>query len=206
MEDLEITSTTSDEDETTDLSSTSTKKRSVSNLAVTNIKDGQRVGRKYLLTVVEWDNTDNGGEANARQILGQRVEDSSIEFNPDIETTTDILGNNYTDVNKTQPQQDLDASFIKGSAFYEYLVKNALENNNSAYNGTFDVYIISAYLGDSTSSYHAVKHANCTITISNIGGSDWLDTSISVYFSNDLTVGTVDALNDTFKFTAKTSE
>ena len=41
-----------------------------------------------------------------REILGRRTEDSSIEYNADIATSTDILGINYTDINKTQPQQD----------------------------------------------------------------------------------------------------
>ena len=52
-----------------------------------NLDAGQRAERKLLITVAEW----MEGSTQTREILGTRTEDSSIEYNPDIETTTDIL-------------------------------------------------------------------------------------------------------------------
>ena len=49
-----------------------------------------------------------------RTIMGKRTPDSAIEYNVDSETSTDILGYNYTDVNKTQPQQSFDPHLILG--------------------------------------------------------------------------------------------
>ena len=69
-----------------------------------NLSAGQRAERKLLITVAEWQE----GNESVREVLGTRTEDSSIEYNADISTTTDILGNNYTDINRTQPQQDFD--------------------------------------------------------------------------------------------------
>ena len=65
-----------------------------------NLNDGQRAERKLLVTVAEWeeptlDGTTTGTET-VREILGRRTEDSSIESNPDIQESTDILGNNYS--------------------------------------------------------------------------------------------------------------
>ena len=83
-----------------------------------NLDTGVRAQRKTLITVAEW--TDGGTQK--REILGARTEDSSIEFNPDIETVTDILGITYTDVNKTEPQQDFDPFYVmKDSDLAEYL-------------------------------------------------------------------------------------
>ena len=75
-----------------------------------NLDNGQRAERKLLITVAEWDESGTP----VREVLGTRTEDSSIEYNADISTTTDILGNNYTDINRTQPQQDFDPYLVLG--------------------------------------------------------------------------------------------
>ena len=93
-----------------------------------NLAKGQRAQRKTLITVAEW--TPSGEAEAVREILGARTEDSSIEFNPDTETTTDILGITYSDVNKTEPQQDFDPYYLLGgSKLGAYLTEAALENN-----------------------------------------------------------------------------
>ena len=77
-----------------------------------NLKRGQRAERKLLITVAEWN---EDGEM-MREILGTRTEDSSIEYNADITTMTDIRGINYTDVDATQPQQDFDPYLVLGGS------------------------------------------------------------------------------------------
>lgn len=165
---------------------------------------GQRIERKMLITVATW------GEDKAA-ILGARTEDSSIEFNADVETTTDILGINYTDINKTQPQQTFDPAYIiGGDELMAYMNEAALSNNISAYNGAFDVYVVAAYLKDS-SKYKVVKHAGCSIIPSSLGGESYLGMPYDVYYSNDITEGSVtsiakaDLLDIATKFTADTA-
>lgn len=137
-----------------------------------------------------------------REILGVRTEDSSIEFNPDIETSTDILGNTYSDVNKTEPQQDFDPFYLLGgSNLGEYLTENALANNIVAYSGVFDVYIITAFIG-AEGAYKAVKHQECSIIPTSIGGDSYVSMPIEVHFSNKIIKGTVNKLSDDFTFTA----
>lgn len=165
-----------------------------------NLNSGQRAERKTLITVVEWG---TGTTNQKREILGTRTEDSSIEFNADIETITDIRGITYTDVNKTEPQQDFDPFYILGgSELGEYLSNAALSNNIAAYNGAFNVYIIEAFIGSSSSGYTAVKHEGCSIIPTSIGGDSYVSMPIEVHYSNNITVGTVDKLSDDFKFTA----
>ena len=166
----------------------------------------ERAQRKTLITVAEW--TPAGETKATRELLGVRTEDSSIEFNPDVATSTDILGVTYTDVNKTEPQQSFDPFFLLGgSALGEYLVSAALENRLNDYNGKFDVYIIAAFINDKTGTtaatkYKAVKHTGCTIIPNSIGGDAYVSMPIDVYYSNNITVGTVDKLGDEFVFTA----
>lgn len=167
------------------------------------LKDGERAQRKLLITVAEWDGTDYGGQENDREILGRRTEDSSIEFNADIETSTDILGITYSDVNKTEPQQTFDPYYILGgSKLGTYLSQAALKNDINAYNGKFTLYIITAFIQDGdVSKTYAVKHTGCSIIPTQIGGDSYTNMPIEVHFSNDITEGSVDKLTDDFKFT-----
>jgi hypothetical protein len=63
------------------------------------------------------------------------------------------------------------------------------------------MYIITAYVGDSTNGYAAEKHANCSITYDSLGGDANVNFPITVYFSNEITSGMVDKLSDDFTFT-----
>ena len=119
-----------------------------------NLKEGQRAERKLLITVAEWDGTAYGGTTEDREILGTRTEDSSIEYNPDVQTSTDIRGITYTDVNKTEPSQSFDPYYlIGGSKLGAYLTQAALKNDIQAYNNTFTVYIITAFIGKDGAHY-----------------------------------------------------
>jgi hypothetical protein len=166
-----------------------------------NLNDGQRAARKLLITVAEWGDS----KSPSREILGTRTEDSSIEFNADIETSTDILGVTYTDVNKTEPQQDFDPFYVLGgSKLSAYLAQAALKNNIDAYNNVFTVYIITAFIG-SSGAYEAVKHTGCSIIPTSMGGDSYISMPIEVHYSNNITTGTVDKLSDDFVFTADAS-
>lgn len=168
-------------------------------MAVTqfNLNQGQRAERKLLITVAEWMES----SAQQREILGTRTEDSSIDYNPDIETTTDILGINYTDLNKTQPQQDFDPFLVLGGSKLGALLNDIRRRNALSELSQFTVYIITAFIGDSTNGYAAERHTGCTIAYNSIGGDANVNFPISVYYSNQITTGTVDKLASDFEFT-----
>lgn len=163
-----------------------------------NLQTGQRAERKLLITVAEW----LEGTTPVREVLGTRTPDSSIEYNADLETSTDILGNNYTDVNRTQPQQDFDPYLILGGSKLGEKLNNIRRRNAISELNQFTLYIITAFEGSSTSGYPAEKHDDCTIAYTSIGGDANVNFPISVYFSNKITTGTVDSLDDEFQFTA----
>ena len=174
-----------------------------------NLVDRERAQRKTLITVAEW--TPAGATEPIREILGARTEDSSIEFNADIATSTDILGITYTDVNKTEPQQSFDPFFLLGgSKLGEYLVDAALENRINDYNGKFNVYVIAAFINDKAADaeatkYLTVKHTGCSIIPTSMGGDAYVSMPIEVHYSNDITKGSVDKLADDFVFTPATA-
>ena len=161
-----------------------------------NLANGQRAERKLLITVAEW----KEDEKEVREILGKRTEDSSIEYNPDIQTSTDILGHNYTDINKTQPQQDFDPYLILGGSKLGAKLNDIRKRNALSELSQFTLYVITAFVG-TTGAYEAEKHEGCTITYNSMGGDANVNFPISVYFSNVITNGTVDKLSDDFVFT-----
>ena len=165
-------------------------------ISAINLPQHQRAPRKLLITVAEW----MDGANEKREVLGRRTEDSSIEYNADTETTTDVLGINYTDVNKTQPQQDFDPYLILGGSELAAKLNDIRRRNAIEELSQFTIYIITAYIG-SASAYEAEKHVNCTIVYNSLGGDVNVNMPISIYFSNDITLGTVDKLSDDFTFT-----
>lgn len=167
-----------------------------------DLTTGQRAQRKLLITVAEW----GASGSTTKEVLGVRTPDSSIEFNPDTQKTTDVLGIGYTDVEKTEPQQTFDPHYIiGGSALDEYMVKAALANDIDAFNGAFTIYVITAFIDSGSSSshaYYAVKHEGCTILPTSLGGEAYTGMPLEVHLSNDITEGTVDKLDNSFTFTA----
>ena len=136
-----------------------------------------------------------------REILGRRTEDSSIEYNADIATSTDILGINYTDINRTQPQQDFDPYLILGHSLLGEKLNDIRKRNAITELSAFTLYVITAFVGDAKNGYEAERHTDCTITYNSIGGDANVNMPISAYFSNAITNGLVDKLSDDFTFT-----
>lgn len=167
-----------------------------------NLANRQRAERKLLITVAEW----KEGTSTVREILGTRTEDSSIEYNADIETTTDIRGINYTDVNRTQPQQTFDPYLVLGGSKLGAFLNDKRRRNAVSELNDFTVYVITAYVG-TAGSYEAECHTGCTIAYTAIGGDANVNMPIEVHLSNDYNgtgapgVGTVDKLTDDFVFT-----
>ena len=163
---------------------------------------GQRAERKLLVTVVEWkdstsDITNVEGDKVFREILGTRTEDSSIEYNAEVNTSTDIRGNNYTDVDRTQPQQDFDPYLVLGGSKLGALLNDIRRRNALTELDQFAVYIITMFVNGAggAGTYQAERHKNCTIAYNSMGGDTSVNFPISVYLSNDTTI----VKNDVFQ-------
>ena len=175
-------------------------------MAQFNLANKQRAARKLLITVAAW----KEGTTEVREILGTRTEDSSIEYNAEINTITDIRGINYTDVERTQPQQTFDPYLILGGSKLGAKLNDIRRRNAVTELDQFTVYIITAFVG-TAGQYEAEKHDGCTIAYTAIGGDSNVNMPIDVYLSNDgldsngkstgaPVIGTVDKLTDDFAF------
>ena len=168
-----------------------------------NLKDNQKAERKLLVTAVNvGDSIAEGSGTPDWQIVGVGVEDSSIEYNPDTETITDILGITETTVNKLETSQTLDPMTVRGRSKFAIKLYNQVKYNRLSELSMYEVMQIHAYVG-SAGSYEAEVHKNCTLTPQSLGGSSYVDMPIDINYSNDKVHGTVDkfAYGDTITFT-----
>ena len=174
-----------------------------------NLANGQRAERKTLVTVLEWqeptlDGTTTGVET-VRALLGVRTEDSAIEYNPDIQESTDILGNNYTDVNKTQPSQAFDPHLILGGDRLGAYLNDIRRRNALSELQGFTAYIITTFIGSAEEGYEAEKHTDCSVTYDSFGGDTNVNFPYTLHFSNKITTGSVDKVGPDLTFTPDAS-
>lgn len=157
-----------------------------------NLQDNQKAERKLLVTCVNvGDSITQTGGTPEWQPVGVGVEESSIEFNPDTETVTDILGITETTVKKFETSQDLDPMTIRGGSKLAVKLYNQVKYNRMSEFAMYEVMQIHAYVG-SEGEYEAEVHKNCTLTPQSIGGDSNVDMPINISFSNDKVHGTVD--------------
>ena len=156
-----------------------------------NLQAGEKAQRKLLVTAVNvGDSITQSSGTPEWQIVGVGVEDSSIEFNPDTETITDILGITETTVNKLETAQTLDPMTVRGGSKLAVQLYNQVKYGRLSEFSMYEVMIISAFAG-TEGAYEAEVHKGCTLTPQSMGGDAYVDMPIDINFSNDKIHGTV---------------
>lgn len=154
-----------------------------------NLTSGQKADRKLLMTFV---NVGSTSESPEWEILGRGVEDSSIEYNHDVDQTTDILGMSDTTVSPAKPTQELDPNTIRGGNKLSEKILDIERRKALSELSSFDILVVHSYLGTATTGpFTAEMHKGCTIVPTSLGGSSYVDMPLTVYLSNDTDLGTV---------------
>lgn len=166
-----------------------------------NVASGVKVARKLLRTYV------NVGTSESKEwfLVGSGIEESAIELNPNTETVTDILGVTTTEVTKWEPVQGFDPFTIKGGSTLAFKLHEIWTNKTPELLSQFEVLIVYKYIGEESAGYEAELQKNCTINITSIGGSAYVDMPIEISYSNDSTKGTVKFEDDNPVFTAESA-
>lgn len=150
-----------------------------------NLTAGLEAERKLMTTWV------NVGTTIAKEweCVGVGVEDSSIDTNPDITTSTDILGVTRTKVNKLERAQTLDPMTVRGGSDLQVKLYNQMRHDSLAEMSAYEVMIVHGYVG-SAGTYEAELFDACTITVSSVGGSSYVDMPIDIAFGGNHLIGT----------------
>lgn len=156
-----------------------------------NLKSNVKAERKLLVTAV------NVGTSDAAiwEIVGAGVEDSKVEFNPDVKTTTDILGNTETVVNKFEPVQSFDPYTVRGGSKLAFKLYDIWKRKAVSELSNFEVLLMYGFVdGPTTGTFEAEKQTGCTISPKDMGGSSYVDFPIDIHYSNISTLGSVNAI------------
>ena len=152
-----------------------------------NVEDGYEVERKMLVLCA---NTGTSA-APVWEIIGSGVDDSAISFNPELETTTDILGVTRSRISKLEPTQDMAMPLIGGSDFL-IMLHNDIRRRRLANLGAYDLLVIYGYVG-STGSYEADRFPASTVEPTSLGGDAFVDQEVTFHLGGAIEYGTVNA-------------
>lgn len=169
----------------------------MADIASFNLEVNEKAVRNLLVTAVNvGDSINKASGTPVWQVVGAGVEDSSIEYNPDTETVTDILGITETTVNKLETSQSLEPMTIRGGSTLAVKLYNQVKYNRLSEFAQYEVMQIHAYAavmsGVTVTGYEAEVHKGCTLIPQSVGGSSYIDMPIDINFSNDKVQGTVD--------------
>lgn len=161
--------------------------------------DGSKAERKLLMTYV---NVATTGTPDW-ELIGSRIEESSIELNPEKKTVTDITGITITSVEKMEPSQSFSPFTITNDSKLALKLHNTWVRKAWSDFSKFEVLIVYKYVGTGTDdSYLGEKHSNCTIVPTSIGGSSTVDMPIEITYSNECLSGSVTFTSGKPSFTA----
>ena len=153
-----------------------------------NVADGIEVVRKMFTT---WVNTGTS-EAKAWECVGVGVEDSSLEMNVDKTKTTDILGVTRTKINKFERMQTLEPMTIRGGSDLQLKLYNQLRHDSLAEMSAYEVMFVYGFVGASA-TYEAETYGACTISVTSLGGSGYVDMPIEIDVGGNKVLGTSSA-------------
>ena len=160
----------------------------------------KEVLRKLLVCAVDVSGLGSGSTPEW-EVQGYKTEDNSIEYNADVTTITDILGDTYTDVNKLERKISFDPNTLRqGSKLSELLLKYERDDELDKFS-SFKVLIIYGFLG-TDGSYEADMYDACTIFPTSLGGSSRVNFPFEINFGGNKTKGTVNSMRAPITFTA----
>lgn len=166
-------------------------------------KAGQKVQRKMLATYVNVNPEATGVDDYEWELQGLGIEESAIEYNPEVNTVHDITGVVDTSVENTAPVQSFDPNAIRcGKKLAAILADIERRNAYAEYSG-FAVMVVHGYLQNNENALPAEIHSGCTIEVTSVGGSSYVEMPFNIHFSNNKTLGTVAAIVADPTFVAK---
>lgn len=150
-----------------------------------NLATGIVAVRKMMTT---WVNTGTTA-AKVWECVGAGVEDSSIEINPDVVTTTDILGVTKTKINKFEKKQSLDPMTLVGGSPLQFKLFEMYKKEQFAEMANWEVMIVYGFVG-AAGTYEAEFYSASSIIPQSIGGSAYVDMPIEIQLGGNHTYGT----------------
>ena len=158
---------------------------------------GSEVRRELLLTYVDANSLEPSGTPDW-EVIGWKIQDSSIELNVDEETITDILAITHTTVNDMQPSQTLEPNVMRSGPRLSPKLLEIYRKNEFEKYAMFNVLVVFAFLGAPgtpvVAPFEADMQTGCTVRPTSIGGDRRVNFPLQINYSKNTTHGTVDKI------------
>jgi hypothetical protein len=152
-----------------------------------NTPAGQVVDRKLLILYL------NTGE-NEEPVwspIGKRVEESSMEYDFNEESKTDIFGEVYTTMNKPIVTQTFEPCELDAGDKAQVKIWNqAIRDQDVAAMANNDLLVVHAYAGTADTAVFAERYASCLVKPASLGGSANVGMPLDITFGGTRTKGT----------------
>lgn len=164
-----------------------------------NTTPGQPIARELLIAYL---NTGGSSGDPVWSPIGNRVEDSSEEFDWSEESTQDILGTTRTTMKKPVITQSFDPLPLDADDTAAQKIWNlAVKEQNAQALSSQDM-LIAHFYADNTKNF-AERYDSCSVRVTSLGGEGGGNISmpIEVTYGGNRTVGTVSRSGGTVEFT-----
>lgn len=165
-----------------------------------NTKENQTIGRELLILCL---NT-GAATAPAWSPVGKRVADSTMAYDWKKETSTDVLGNNHTQLSKPQITQTFDPWQLDAADKAQKLIwDTGIRDQDPDALANMDMMVVHKYVGTANTAMFAERYSACTIVPTSLGGAGGgkLAMPIEVTYGGERTTGTAAIAEGTFTFT-----
>lgn len=168
-----------------------------------NTGAGQTVKREMLVAYLN-----TGTESTpVWSPFGKRVTDSELSYDWADDTSTDILGNTYTEMNKPQITQAFDPYALDaGDTALVKIWNLAVKDQDYSALAAQDVLIVHLYAGTADTAMIAERYSACAIRPTSLGGEGGghIDMPIDVTYGGTRTLGTAAISSGVVTFTPNT--
>ena len=166
-----------------------------------NTKENQTIARGLMILYL------NVGtkEAPKWAPVGKRVADSSLEFDWQRETTTDILDNAYSSMKKPIMTQSFDPwNLANGDEAQKLIWDKGIKDQDAQALCNMDMLLVHLYAGESAAKAFAERYGSCAVEPTSLGGEGGgnIGMSTTVTFGGTRTVGTAATAEGVVTFTA----
>lgn len=137
--------------------------------------------------------------------LGKRVPDSSLELDWSVETSKDILGNTWGDMQKPVVTQTFDPwNITAGDVAAVRLWNLAIKDHDVANLSAQDVLIVHCYAGTAETAMFAERYPSSAIAVTGLGGEGGgrLSMPIEITYGGERETGTASISNGVVTFSA----
>lgn len=149
-------------------------------MAIESFNTTSEVLRKSMVVLVDVSDT----ETPEWEAQGYKTEEAAIEFNAEVTTVTDVLGDTYTDVDKFEESIGFDPNTLRMGSKLSERLHSYWRNNELAKFSLFKVAVVYGYIG-TVGAYEADIWKGSTIYPESLGGSSRVGFPFTIQFGGE---------------------